>query len=105
MASDDESIAERVQARKVLLVNLDEVHGREVVAVAGLVHSAGTHETAESSLTSLRRAAHSLGANAVVKVRIDFPTVGRPRFVSVVAYGTAVFLRPSPDRAEPQKDD
>ena len=105
MASDDESVAERVQARKVLLVNLDEVHGREVVAVAGLVHSAGTHETAESSLTSLRQAAHSIGADAVVKVRLDFSTVGRPQGVNVVAYGTAVCLSPSPDRAEPQKDD
>ena len=88
----------------MLLVNLDEVHGREVVAVAGIVHSTGIHETAESSLMSLRRAAHSLGANAVVKVRIDFCTV-RPRFVSAAAYGTAVFLMPPTDQAEPQKDD
>ena len=64
MASDDDSIAERVQARKVLLVNLDEAHGREVAAVAGIVHSSGTHETAESSLTSLRwKIAHSDSAD------------------------------------------
>jgi uncharacterized protein YbjQ (UPF0145 family) len=112
--------------RSILLATTDEVPGHRIVEVLGLVrgntvrtrnlgadilaglrnlvggevnqYTAMLAQSREQSLDRMRDHALSLGANAVVCLRITTSTVMQGA-AEILAYGTAVIIEPLPGRA------
>jgi uncharacterized protein YbjQ (UPF0145 family) len=73
------------------MVTTDTIAGWTIVRMLGYVE--GRHATPGYAINELLKAAHSVGANAIVAVRWS-EIVERPRTERLV-YGTAVAARPT----------
>ena len=87
----------------VLIVTTDTIPNRDIIQVHGIVKGNIARPRSEDGspllASALQKAAHTMGANAVVGTRIAYDNAGRHYFRHSL-YGTAVTVSPEPSLDE-----